>query len=216
MQDSGASDFGQREIVDNIIEQWLTLNKQKNIERIVSHSHSHGDHVAGDELFRGRPNTQIIDKDLESVKQFFGIVDWPEGIYHFDLGDRVIDVLPIPCHQESHLALDDYETQILFTGDSLYPGRIYFKQATFQQFKKSMNSLYDYAKTKPIKHILGTHIEMTKAPSIDYPFDAQEHKNEHGLPLTMDHLEQLINWFSLTTSPVKNKVFYDFILYSID
>jgi glyoxylase-like metal-dependent hydrolase (beta-lactamase superfamily II) len=216
MQDSGASDFGQRQLVDNIIELWLSRNNQNTIELVVSHSHGHGDHVAGDHLFSDRPNTQVIGKDVESVKQFFGLKNWPEGIVQFDLGERLIDVLPIPGHQDAHLALYDHETQILFTGDSLYPGRIYFKQATFEQFSKSMNKLYVYAQSKAVKHILGTHIEMTKRPGIDYPFDAKVHNNEHELPLKMHHLEQLINWLPTAQKPIKKKVFDDFILFPTD
>jgi len=213
MQDSGASDFGQRQLVDNIIEQWLILNNLNTIELIVSHSHGHGDHVAGDSLFKDRPNTQIIGKNVDSVKQFFDFKNWPEGIHQLDLGERLIDVLPLPGHQGAHLALYDYETQILFTGDSLYPGRIYFKQENFETFSKSMKNLFKYAKTKTVKHILGTHIEMTNQPGIDYPFEAKEHKNERKLQLKMPHLEQFINWLPEAQLPVKKKVFDDFILY---
>jgi glyoxylase-like metal-dependent hydrolase (beta-lactamase superfamily II) len=213
MQDSGASDFGQRQLVDNIIKKWLSDNELDSVELIVSHSHGHGDHVAGDELFTDRPNTQVIGKDVDSVKQFFDFQNWPQGIHQFDLGDRLVDVLPLPGHQDAHIALYDHETQILFTGDSFYPGRIYFKQENFVQFSESMNNLFNFAQTKPIKHILGTHIEMTQQSGIDYAFDVQAHKNERELPLSMDHLEQLINWLPLAQSPVKKKVFDDFILY---
>jgi|TARA_R110002060_G_C2128315_1_gene99122 glyoxylase-like metal-dependent hydrolase (beta-lactamase superfamily II) len=213
MQDSGASDFGQRQIVDNVIKQWLIDNELNTIELIVSHSHGHGDHVAGDSLFIDRPNTQIIGKDLDSVKRFFGFNHWPDGMYQLDLGGRRIDILPLPGHQDAHLALYDYETQILFTGDSLYPGRIYFKQENFEAFSQSMKKLYKYAQTKTVKHILGTHIEMTQQPGVDYPFTAKAHKNERKLELTIQHLEQLVNWLPNAKLPVKKQVFDDFILY---
>ena len=40
-----------------------------------------------------------------------------------DLGDRIIDVIPIPGHDVLSLAYYDRQTGILLTGDGLYPGR---------------------------------------------------------------------------------------------
>ena len=216
MQDSGASDFGQRQLVDTIVEEWLKRNKKESIELVISHSHGHGDHVAGDSLFEGRPFTQIIKKGVQSVKDYFSLENWPEGVSQIDLGDRLIDVLPLPGHQEAHIALYDHQTQILFTGDSLYPGRIYFKQSTFEQYKKSMKRLYQYTQTKKVTYVLGTHIEMTKSPGEDYPFEAKSHRNERQLQLTISHLKELVEAVSAMSLPVRKSVHDDFILYPTD
>lgn len=213
MLDSGASNFGQRQLVDDVIKEWLARNNLEAIELIIAHTHGHSDHVAGDSLFNDRANTTIIDKNVESITQYFGFKSWPEGVIQLDLGNRIIDVLPLPGHQDAHIALYDYDTQILFTGDSLYPGRIYFKQENFKAFSNSMVKLNNYAQDKPVKHILGTHIEMTNRAGMDFPFEAKNHLNERRLELNVSHLEKIVNWLPKAQTPVKKKVFDDFILY---
>ena len=59
---------------------------------------------------------------VEGTQAFFKIATWPEELGQIDLGERVIDVIPIPGHDKLSIALYDRQTGILFTGDSLYPG----------------------------------------------------------------------------------------------
>ena len=92
----------------------------KNVQLIVAHSHSHGDHVGGDGAFKNQPSTTVVGLQPSTVKQFFGIVGDAPGV--FDLGGRVVDVLAIPGHQAAHVAYYDHETKLLLTGDTLYPG----------------------------------------------------------------------------------------------
>ncbi len=216
MQDSGASDFGQRQLVDAVISKWLKRNKKETIELVISHSHGHGDHVAGDYLFEGRPFTHIVKKDVRSVQDYFNLKNWPEGKSQIDLGGRLIDVLPLPGHQDAHVVLFDHQTKILFTGDSLYPGRIYFKQSTFVQYKKSIMQLHKFAASKNIAYVLGTHIEMTQSPGKDYPFEAKHHKNERELQLSIHHLNELADLISSLNLPVRKIVRDSFILYPTD
>jgi len=216
MLDSGASDFGQRDIADGIINKWLELNNKKAIDLIIAHTHGHGDHIAGDDLFKNRPNTVVIETSVNSVIEYFNLNQWPSGVSSFDLGDRKIDILPLPGHQDAHIAVYDYKTGILFTGDSLYPGRLYFKQSTFSQYKKSMQNLYKYIQEKRVKLILGTHIEMTESAGKDYPFQASEHKKERQLQLSKAHLKELIEALSKMQLPVKKQIHDDFILYPTD
>ena len=79
----------------------------------------------------------------------------------YDLGGRTVDVIPLPGHQTAHIALYDAATRILFTGDSLYPGRLYFPKADFATYKASIQRLVDFTADKPVNFVLGTHIEMT-------------------------------------------------------
>jgi hydroxyacylglutathione hydrolase len=48
------------------------------------------------------------------VRAFFGFTDWPNGIAHVDLGGRLVDVIPTPRHNETHVAFYDKRTGILF------------------------------------------------------------------------------------------------------
>lgn len=189
MQDTGAGGIAIADTVYTIIDEWLDANDQDSIELIVSHSHGHGDHVAGNSQFTGQPNTTMTGTSQSAVANFFGVDDWPNELVEYDLGGRVIDVIPIPGHQSAHIALYDRETGILFTGDTLYPGRLYI--ANFIDYKRSIDRLVDFLAENTVCWVLGTHIEMTNEPGVDYQFGATHHPDEHPLQLTADHLLEL-------------------------
>jgi hydroxyacylglutathione hydrolase len=58
--DSGAKDGRIRPAVDRLIADWLKAHNRSDIPLVVAHSHSHGDHIAGDAAFRDRPNTTVV------------------------------------------------------------------------------------------------------------------------------------------------------------
>ena len=109
--------------------------------------------------------------ELDAVRRFFGFANWPDGIVPLDLGGRVLDVIPIPGHQEASIALYDRATGILLTGDTLYPGRLYVTDVA--AFRRSIDRVIDFTKDKPVAHILGTHIEQSATPFVDYPRGTQ-------------------------------------------
>jgi hydroxyacylglutathione hydrolase len=192
MQDTGASNVPMAATVYGIINQWLAAHKQASIQLIVTHSHAHGDHIFCDGQFNGQPNTTVVGTSVTAVQNFFGITSWPTQIVTYDLGGgRVLDVIPIPGHHPAHIALYDRDTDILFTGDTLYPGRLYI--SSFSQYMASIQRLVGFTQTpgKPICHVLGTHIEMSNVPGDDYPIGSTYHPNEHPLGLGLEHLLEL-------------------------
>lgn len=192
MQDTGAGGIPIAGTVSGIIDDWLADNDMTSIELIVSHSHSHGDHVAGDGQFQGQPDTTVVGLSVSAVSAFFGITSWPTQIVEYDLGGgRIIDVIPIPGHQTAHIALYDRQTGILFTGDTLYPGRLYI--SSFSTYLSSIQRLVTFIEDRPVCHILGTHIEMTNTPGEDFPFGATSHPDEHPLQLDRTHLLELLD-----------------------
>src|ERR1700744_242095 len=92
---------------------------------VVAHPHAHGDHIAGDAEFAGDPNVTVIGHKPEDVAAFFGIKSWPTEIVPFDLGGRVLQVIPSPGHEPAEITVYDPETKFLQMGDELYPGRLY-------------------------------------------------------------------------------------------
>lgn len=190
MQDSGASNIALATKVYQIINQWLLDHNQASIQLIVTHSHGHGDHVFCDSQFIGQPNTTVVGTSQTAVKNFFGITTWPTQIVQYDLGGgRIIDVIPIPGHQGAHIALYDRQTRVLFTGDTLYPGRLYI--SVFNDYKNSIQRLVDFTQSNPVCWVLGTHIEMSNTPGDDFPIGSTYHPDEHPLPLRLDHLLEL-------------------------
>src|SRR3546814_1009789 len=61
------------------------------IPLIVTHSHGHRDHRAGDSQFAGRPSVQVVPADPADVQAFFGFDAWP-GTGSVDLGNRKVRV----------------------------------------------------------------------------------------------------------------------------
>jgi len=187
--DTGAGQTDVAHEVDGVISKWLKRNRRDSIPLIVAHSHSHSDHVAGDSQFRGRPDTTLVGLTVEATQQFFGIDRWPNGIGQVDLGARVIDVLPIPGHNKLSLAYYDRQTGILFTGDTLYPGRLYVDD--FPALVKSTARLVDFTRGKIVTHLLGCHIEQTATPYLDYPIGSMYQPDEHSLELGRGALLEL-------------------------
>lgn len=165
----------------------LGLLGGKNVQLVVAHSHSHGDHVQGDPAFRNQPNTVVVGTSVTAVRQFFAIGGDAAAAY--DLGGRVVDVLPIPGHQAAHVAYYDHETKLLLTGDTLYPGRLYIDDWT--AYRTSVPRLVAFVDAgRPVSYVLGGHIEMPKTGA-DYAFGAQLHPNEHALQLGDAELREL-------------------------
>ena len=135
------------------------------------------------------PQTTVIAPTVTAVQEFFGFHKWPEDLVTYDLGGRVLDVIAIPGHEASSIAIYDRQTGILFTGDTLYPGRLYVEDSI--QFLRSVQRLVDFTRGKIVAHILGNHIEQTKTPYLDYPVGTVYQPEEHPLELGRGQLLEL-------------------------
>jgi glyoxylase-like metal-dependent hydrolase (beta-lactamase superfamily II) len=169
-----------------IVHRWLTRNGRDSIPLLVVHTHGHGDHIAGDAALQALNDAHIpitlIPATVEENQKIFRIAHWPEDVGAVDLGNRIIDALAIPGHQDAGIALYDRQTGILFTGDSVYPGRLYIHDlATFQ---KSNERMLRFTAGKPLTHIIGNHIEQTRTPYLDYPEGTLWQPQEHELALS--------------------------------
>lgn len=189
MQDTGAGGIPIAATVEGVINDWLAANGQKSIELLVTNSHAHGDHTAGNGQMAGVPAATVVGFTQNQVSTYFGIDNWPTQIVTHDLGGRLVDVIPIPGHESNHVALYDHATGWLLTGDTLYPGRLYIND--FPTYVDSINRLVDHTASLDVCQVMGTHIEMTNTPGQDFPFGATMHPDERPLQLTRDHLVEL-------------------------
>lgn len=189
--DTGAEGGKIRPIVDRIVSDWLKANGRTAIPLVVAHSHSHGDHVAGDAAFRERPDTVVVGLKAEDVADFFGIGDWPYGVRRFDLGGRALRIIPTPGHQKAAIMIYDPRLRILLSGDTLYPGRLYVPVNFMTEERASIDRLAAFAARHPIRALLGAHIEMTRTPGRDYPHEAAAHPDEHPLELPVETIGEL-------------------------
>lgn len=210
--DSGAGGMKMRPAVDAVIDRWLAEHRRKSIPLVVAHTHGHGDHRAGDAELRERPDTMVVGVAPAEVAAFFGIRDWPNQIVDFDLGRRVLQVIPTPGHQPAHIMLYDRRTRLLLTGDTLYPGRLYVPTNMFGDFKASIDRVVAFTRAHPVKWLLGAHVEMTRTPGQDYPNPAFTRPDEHVLELPYaDLLKLRAAVAKMGDTPVRD-VHPDFIL----
>jgi hydroxyacylglutathione hydrolase len=181
--------FPLRATVDRLLAGWLAAHPRDRYELLVAHSHSHGDHVAGDGQLAGRPDTTVVGADLAAVTGFLGLPRWPEGTAQVDLGDRVLDAIPSPGHDEPAVTWYDRPTRLLLTGDTLYPGRLYVYD--WPAFTATVDRLLAFAEDQPVDHLLGAHIEMTRSPGVDYVIRTTYQPEEPPLELGVADLKAL-------------------------
>jgi glyoxylase-like metal-dependent hydrolase (beta-lactamase superfamily II) len=136
-----------------------------------------------------RDHTRVVGHTPGDVAGFFGLGDWPHGAAQFDLGGRVLDVMPTPGHHPSAIAIYDGASGALLTGDTVYPGRLYVDD--FPAFRNSLRSLCDFSAAHQVKVVLGAHIEMSARPYRDYPIGSTWHPDEAPLPLTVRDLQAI-------------------------
>lgn len=200
----GASEI--RSVVDGI----LARRGGPALELIVSHSHGHSDHRAGDARFDDRPRTTVVGMTTEDVKAFFGLAAWPAGEATLDLGGRPLLVLPLPGHQAAHIAVYDPRDQLLLTGDTLYPGLLTIRD--WPAYRDSVRRLQAFAREHPVAWVLGAHVEMTARPREMYPLETVYQPEEHALPLKPSHLDALAAAVEAMGATPRRDVHDDFIL----
>lgn len=189
--DTGAEGGTIRPVVDRLVSDWLKAHGRTVVPLVVAHSHSHGDHVAGDAAFRERPDTVVVGLKAADVASFFGIGDWPDEVGRFDLGGRILRIIPTPGHQKAAIMIYDPRLSILLSGDTLYPGRLYVPVNFMAEERASIDRLAAFAAGHPIRAVLGAHIEMTRTPGRDYPHEAATHPDEHPLELPAETIGEL-------------------------
>lgn len=214
--DTGAtadpSRFPLRDSVDQLVGQWLTARPRTDYGLVVAHTHGHGDHVAGDGQFDGRPRTVVVGRDLEAVQQFFGFTDWPGQVVELDLGGRVLEITGSPGHQRAAITTYDPWTGNLLTGDTVLPGRLYV--ADRHQYQASLDRMAEFAASRRVSGVLGCHIEMTRLPGRDFPLGARYQPDEHELALSVAQLLAVRDAFASVADRRGVHVFDDFIVYN--
>lgn len=215
--DTGSRNGNIRPIIQHTMHQWMVRNHRTTMPLVVVHSHSHSDHVAGDADLQAMNDPAIpvtfVAPTVEATKTFYGIGSWPEQLGSVDLGDRVLDVIPIPGHDVVSVALYDRKTAVLLTGDSVYPGRIYIRD--LPAFTLSNARLVRFTEQKPVAHILGCHIEETHTPFLDYPVGTIYQPAEHALELSRGTLLEMQDALNALAGTPKRVAYADFSLWPV-
>ena len=208
--DSGAGEVDVAAAVEGVRRHWLKSRGRETIPLVVAHSHAHGDHIAGDAQLRRLPNTTALAPSLDAVRKFFRISDWPHQIVTFDLGGRVLDIVPIPGHEPASIAIYDRQTAVLLTGDTLYPGRLFVDDD--RAYIESITRLVHFTASHPVAHILGCHIENTRIPFVDFPPGTIFQPDEHELALGRAHLLELHDALQAMSGTIVTRALRDFVI----
>lgn len=86
----------------------------------------------------------------------------PDGVASLDLGGRLIEVVPIPGHNDNSIALFDHGSRILLSGDSMMRGKI--NVSDLSVFRYSVARLSRFIDDVAPRVILGGHLERTNVP----------------------------------------------------
>jgi glyoxylase-like metal-dependent hydrolase (beta-lactamase superfamily II) len=209
--DTGAvPDGGVRQTVDRLLSDREKASGDYAL--VVAHTHGHGDHVAGDGQFTGRPRTVVVAHDVAAVKEFFGFSSWPEEIVTFGLGGRDLRVTGSPGHHKAAITVYDPATGFLLTGDTVYPGRLYVED--MPAFAASLDRMTEFAAAHPVSHVLGCHIEMTRRPNKDYPLGCVYQPDEPPLQMTAARLTAVRDAARKVRDRPGVHGFGDFIIYN--
>ena len=204
--------FPLRQTVDDLIEQWLARHPRKQYSLVVAHTHLHRDHFEADPQFVDRSNTVIVGKTLEATVEFYGFRQWPQDSVPFDLGGRLLQVLATPGHEEAEVSIYDPYTHLLFTGDLVYPGRLYIRD--WAAFVDSIERMITFCETHPISHILGCHIEMSIYPKLDYLIRTSYQPYERPLQMSVEQLKDMRRAIKTIDGQPGIHIFDDYIIYN--
>jgi glyoxylase-like metal-dependent hydrolase (beta-lactamase superfamily II) len=133
----------------------------RKLPLLVVHTHRHLDHRAGDTQFTHFPDAQVVGFDIDRVRRYYKLADWPNGLAQVDLGNRTVDVIPMPGHNETEVSFYDRSTGLLFTGDFLMPARLLIDDTSADV--ASAERVAAFVQDRPISFVLGGHIEMNSA-----------------------------------------------------
>jgi hypothetical protein len=92
--------------------------------------------------------THIVMSPLEFIQRLAALVPRPR-LHHSH-------IIPIPGHDVSGNAIYDRKTQLLLTGDCLYPGLLVVND--WNAYVRSVARLKDLCDSRIVSFILGAHI----------------------------------------------------------
>jgi hypothetical protein len=231
--DSGATadpeEFPIRDMVDKLINRWVYETGRPEPELIVAQVSGDPAHIQGHGQFEGRPNTVFLGLDRTSIIGFTGLGSWPllETFHErsiisggsraahtatgsIDLGGRALEVIPSPgIHPDSVTFYDPY-TRWLITGDVILPGRLWVTR--WDVYTETIARLQAFAAQKPIHWVMGSNIEMSYTPGVDYRMGAVHQPTETLLQLDAGIIDRVAAAVEELNGFTGIRIYDDFIL----
>jgi len=176
--------FPLRQTVDALIERWQQANDISDVQLIVLPLGSELSQTEGLGQFEGRANTRVLAATASGRKSLMAGQDR----ISFDLGGRDLTLLKTPGLDEFAVTLYDSWTDLMFTGNTFYAGRLVIRN--FDAFKDSLKRLVAFSDELPVKWIMGGRIEMSDYPGVDYRLRSNFRPREHSLQIPASLLQE--------------------------
>lgn len=210
--DAGATEeaayFPLRATVDQVIARWQSANGIAKTELIVIPLGGDNSQIGALAQFADRPATKVVYPQAAARQGQFG-ADWPK-LGRLDLGGRVLDVMPTPGLDANAISLYDPWTDVLFTGNTFYPGRLVIRD--FAAYRATLKRLTQFKKDHPVAWIAGGRIEMTDTPRMAYRMRENYRPREHLLELDPAVLDDGLNIVQLINGSKDIRLHDDFIV----
>jgi hydroxyacylglutathione hydrolase len=178
--DTGAVEDSPQMGLTKTVRDLLPARGDSKMPLLVLHTHGHRDHRAADAQFAALPGVKVVPAAVGDLQTALSLPQWPEGSARVALGDRTVDIIAAPGHQQAHLIFYDDRTALLFTGDFLLPGRLMVDD--LDAYRASAARLVAFLGDRPVAHVLGAHIELDQAGEL-FSSGSTHHPNERALAL---------------------------------
>ena len=201
--------------VMRILEQRADELESRPVPLVVAHTHSHGDHRSADaQLFNAPGVEAVVGFSVEEVMEFCDFTHWPNDTPTFDLGSRVFDVIAIPGHHNTSIALHDRRTGVLLTGDSVYAGHLFIPSAgVWPVVGASLERLLAFAEAHPVSWVLGNLIEVSSQPYEPYVYRTVPHDDERALHFVPSKLLEITLAVCAMGDTPRCEVHEDFVIH---
>lgn len=194
--DSGATAnaawYPLRSTVEGLMAQWQTMRRKPVLPLTIALTSGECAAQNGGLMqFAGRAETTVVPRALQALQSFYRLGGtWPEGNAQIDLGGRIVDVLPTPGTHRDGVSFHDRYTQLLFTGDFLFPGKMML--ANHRNYTASLKRLQRWKTEHPVQAVLGGHIDMQFVPGKAYGRFATYKPYERELSLTAAQIDEAL------------------------
>lgn len=133
----------------------------------VLYTHGHYDHIGGNRYFS---HSRMHRADRQLYLQQGGTeLDWFEEAFSLDLGERTLEVFPVPGHTRGCCAILDVERRQLFTGDTCCKGAVLLQfdhSADLATYRESIASILEkkdrYDRIWPAHHAHPLDVQIPK------------------------------------------------------
>jgi hypothetical protein len=96
---------------------------------------------------------------------------------------------------------------------AIFPlGRLYAPDHA--EFARSIDRLVDFAAARPVTHVMGCNIEMTRTPGLDYPIGTKYQPDEPPLQMTVAQLDAVRDAARSASAKRGAHTFDDFIIFN--